>query len=220
MYESINVSLPDTHFWGFYLICWKQNYPKNNIILYSIECKEKAKGHCVMNNGSVFSSLPRSTYALYWTHCKNRDVYIVGDSRLTFYQKENTTWTGLRKYKMDNSKFDNYSCYIIETNQNTVNYKKSNCTQKLFFFFVKKTSDRRTFLVQNISEVHKLQHHRSLLVIHHEQHINLYPKDLFLFLQHQNLMIQVLLLQLLYHRLRHAYSNQNKIRGQQSVLVL
>lgn len=115
MYESINVSLPDTYFRGFCLICRKQNDPKNNI-LYSIECNEKARGHCVMNSGSVFSTLPRSTYVSYWTHCKNRDLYIVGDSGLTFCKKENNTWTGLRKYKIDNSKFDNYRCYIIETN--------------------------------------------------------------------------------------------------------
>lgn len=123
------------------------------------------------------------SFASYWMQCRNHNLYIIGDTRQTFCQKENNAWTGFRKYKITNSTFDNDSCYIIETHQNTVNYKKRNCTQKISFF-VKTISVKGTFLVQNILEVQKVQHQPPLLVNHYEQHINLYPTDPILFLQH------------------------------------
>lgn len=137
MYESMNVSLPDTHFGGFCMTCRQQSV-SNSIFLYSIECNEKARGHCVMINGSVSLTLTMLTFASYWMQCRNHNLYIIGDTRRTFCRKENNAWTGLRKYIIDNSKFDNDSCYIIEIRQNTVNYKKRNCTQKLSFLCKKK----------------------------------------------------------------------------------
>lgn len=131
MYESVNVSLPDTHFRGFCLTC-RQQRDTSNVLLYGKGCNESARGHCVMRNGSVSLTFTMS-FASYWMQCRNHNLYIIGDTRQTFCQKENNAWTGFRKYKITNSTFDNDSCYIIETHQNTVNYKKRNCTQKLFF---------------------------------------------------------------------------------------
>lgn len=131
MYESMNVSLPDSHFRGFCLTC-RQQSDTSNVLLYSIDCNENAMGYCVMRNGSVSLTFTMS-FASYWMQCRNHNLYIIGDTRWTFCQKEHNAWTGLQKYKITNSVFDNDSCYIIETHQNTVNYKKRNCTQKLFF---------------------------------------------------------------------------------------
>lgn len=131
MYESMNVSLPDSHFRGFCLTC-RQQSDTSNVLLYSIDCNENAMGYCVMRNGSVSLTFTMS-FASYWMQCRNHNLYIIGDTRWTFCQKEHNAWTGLPKYKITNSVFDIDSCYIIETHQNTVNYKKRNCTQKLFF---------------------------------------------------------------------------------------
>lgn len=131
MYESMNVSLPDSNFRGFCLTC-RQQSDTSNVLLYSIDCNENAMGYCVMRNGSVSLTFTMS-FASYWMQCRNNNLYIIGDTRWTFCQKEHNAWTGLQKYKITNSVFDNDSCYIIETHQNTVNYKKRNCMQKLFF---------------------------------------------------------------------------------------
>lgn len=169
MYESMNVSLPDSHFRGFCLTC-RQQSDTRNVLLYSIECNENTMGYCVMRNGSVSLTFTIS-FASYWMQCRNHNLYIIGDTRQTFCQKENNAWTGFRKYKITNSTFDNDSCYIIETHQYTVNYKKKEVVRKSFSFFVIKKSVKRTFLVQNISEVQKVQHQPALLVNHYEQHI-------------------------------------------------
>lgn len=181
MYESMNVSLPDSHFRGFCLTC-RQQSDTSNVLLYSIECNENAMGYCVMRNGSVSLTFTMS-FASYWMQCRNHNLYIIGDTRWTFCQKEHNAWTGLQKYKITNSVFDNDSCYIIETHQTTVNYKKE-IVRKNFSFFVKKNSVKRTFLIQNISEVQKVQHQPPLPVNHYEQHINVYPTDPIIFLQH------------------------------------
>lgn len=39
MYESMNVSLPDSHFRGFCLTC-RQQSDTSNVLLYSIDCNE------------------------------------------------------------------------------------------------------------------------------------------------------------------------------------
>lgn len=135
MYESMNVSLPDAHFGGFCLTC-RQQSNSNKTLLYSIDCTDKATGFCVKSNGEVLSLPPiMSTIVLYWRHCKNNNTYIVGDTSQTFCDRVSNTrsclidctvWTGIRKYKIDNSNIDNNSCYIIEIQNETVSYNKRN----------------------------------------------------------------------------------------------
>lgn len=131
MYESINVTLPDTHFGGFCLTCRQQSDP-GNTNLYSIDCNEKARGHCTMSDGRFPITLS-STFASYWMQCKNHNFYITGTTNRRLCQRNSESWTGLRKYKINNSYIDNRSCYIIERHQDIISYKKKNCTENGFF---------------------------------------------------------------------------------------
>lgn len=74
-----------------------------------------------------------STFASYWRRCRNYNAYIVGDASQAFCQQDFIIWTGLRKYKIDNSNINNDSCYVIETHQEIINYKRKNCTENHFF---------------------------------------------------------------------------------------
>lgn len=58
---------------------------------------------------------------------------MIGNTSPTFCQKDSSVWTGLRKYKIDNFNTVNYSCYIIKIHENTINYKKRNCTENNYF---------------------------------------------------------------------------------------
>lgn len=131
MYESMNVTLPDTHFGGFCLTCRQQSDP-SDINLYSIDCNEKAWGHCIMSDGRFPITLSL-TFASYWMQCKNHNFYITGTTNRRFCQSNSESWTGLRKYKINNSYIDNHSCYIIEILQDIVSYKEKNCTENRFF---------------------------------------------------------------------------------------
>lgn len=132
VYESMNIYLPVSHFGGFCLTCGPHSDSKNTM-LYGIDCNKKATGYCIISNGSVLLPPMMSTFASYWTQCRNYNAYIVGDASQTFCQSDTIIWTGLRKYKIDNSNIDNDSCYVIETHQETINYKRKNCTENHFF---------------------------------------------------------------------------------------
>ncbi|XP_052707442.1 uncharacterized protein LOC128182740 [Crassostrea angulata] len=132
MYETINITIPETHFGGFCLTCRQKSDPSDTQ-LYSRDCNENIAGYCVKQNGRISLPLMLSTFASYWNHCKEQRMYIVGDTSHTFCQKDNNVWTGLRKYKISNNNIDKDSCYIIEIHQETVNYKKRNCTENIFF---------------------------------------------------------------------------------------
>lgn len=131
LYETIHVTLPETHFGGFCLTCRQQSNP-NEPQFYSKDCNDKATGHCVMRNGSVSLSTT-TTFSTYWKQCIKNNLYIVGDIRQLFCQKESNIWTGLRKYKIDILETSNDSCFIIKINQNIVIYEKIKCSQNHYF---------------------------------------------------------------------------------------
>lgn len=161
MYESMNVTLPDTQFGGFCLTCRQQSDP-GNIILYSIDCNEKARGHCIMSDGGFLITLS-STFALYWMQCRSHNFYITGTTNRKFCQRNRESWTGLRKYKINIFFIDNRSCYIIEILQDIIRYKK--IVQKMSFSYVNKRLS--TFYASNTSVIQKTQQHRHSLVKHH-----------------------------------------------------
>lgn len=132
MYETINITIPETHFGGFCLTCRQKSDPSDTQ-LYSRDCNENIAGYCVKQNSRISLPLMLSTFASYWNYCKEQRMYIVGDTSHNFCQKDNNVWTGLRKYKINNKNIDKDSCYIIEIHQETVSYKNRNCTEKIFF---------------------------------------------------------------------------------------
>lgn len=99
MYESMNVSLPDSHFRGFCLTCRQQSYT-SNVLLYSIEYNENTMGYCVMRNGSVSLTFTMS-FASYWMQCRNHNLYIIGDTRHTFCQKEKQCMDWISKIQIN-----------------------------------------------------------------------------------------------------------------------
>lgn len=133
VYHSMDISLPDANFGGFCLTIRPQ-YDCNKTVLYSIDCSDKGSGYCVHKNNSV-SSLPSmlSSFASYWSQCKEENLYIIGSLNKTFCLTNSSVWTGLRKYRIDNSFIDYESCYIIEIRQNTINLKQRNCTENIFY---------------------------------------------------------------------------------------
>lgn len=139
LYEPMHIELPKTYFWGFCLTCRSRSDPSNTQ-LYSRDCDENIAGYCINNNRRVALPPLLSTFAFYWNHCKNQSMYIVGDISHRFCQKEDNVWTGLRKYKIDNSNTDNETCYIIDMHQGTINYKKGNCTENRIFLCKREVS--------------------------------------------------------------------------------
>lgn len=140
VYESTTVGLPDARFGGFCLTCQSQSHSINTM-LFSRDCNANATGYCIMRNGSL--SLPplNSTFDLYWRTCRNHNKYIVGDTSQICHHRENSIWTGLRKYKIDDSTTDD-TCYIIEIQNGTANYNKGNCTEHHFFFCKREVGQR------------------------------------------------------------------------------
>lgn len=131
VYESTTVALPDAHFGGFCLTCRPQNHSMNTT-LYGQNCNAIAAGYCIQRNGELSLRPFSSTFDSYWRNCRNKNNYIVGDINIC-HNRESSIWTGLRKYKIDNSDDDNESCYIIEIQNGTANYNKRNCTEHHFF---------------------------------------------------------------------------------------
>lgn len=81
----------------------------------------------------VCLSLPplTSKFDLYWKTCRN-NKYIVRDTSQICHHRENSIWTGLRKYKIDDFTTAD-TCYIIEIQNGTANYNKGNCTEHYIF---------------------------------------------------------------------------------------
>lgn len=132
VYESTTVVLPDTHFGGFCLTCQPQSN-SNYTILYSQDCNANATGYCITRYKLLSLQPWKSTFDIYWRYCKNNNLYIVSDTIQICHHRESSIWTGLRKYKIDNSHTDNDSCYIIEIQNGTANYNKRKCTEHHFF---------------------------------------------------------------------------------------
>lgn len=128
VYSVMNITVPEAHFRGFCLTCRSQSDP-NSSQLYSMECNENITGYCVLENNTMSLQPIVSNFASYWRHCKGRGMHIVRDTNRKFCQKDSHVWTGLRKYKIDNSNTNQDICYDIEINQETINYKKRNCTE-------------------------------------------------------------------------------------------
>lgn len=135
IYETMDIKLLDEHFGGFCLTCRPQSDSSiNKSNLYSIDCNDNATGYCVLTNGENSSISPTiSTFASYWRHCIQHTVYIIGTTSPTFCQRDSSVWTGLRKYKIDNSDINLDICYVIEIHQETTNYKERNCTENEYF---------------------------------------------------------------------------------------
>lgn len=135
LYETMDIKLSDAHFGGFCLTCRPQSDSSvNKSNLYSIDCNDNATGYCVLTNGENSSISPTiSTFASYWRHCIQNTVYIIGTTSPAFCQRDSSVWTGLRKYKIDNSDINLDICYAIEIHQETTNYKERNCTENEYF---------------------------------------------------------------------------------------
>lgn len=86
-----------------------------------------------MGNGRVLLPPVISTFTSYWRQCNDYKAYVVGDISQAFCQRNFVVWTGLRKYKIDNFNIDNDGCYVIETHQEIINYKRTNCSENHFF---------------------------------------------------------------------------------------
>lgn len=133
VYESTTVVLPDAHFRGFCLTCRSKSL-YDNTMLYSRDCNANTAGYCIRRNGYLSLQPWKSTFDIYWRYCKSKNLYIVYDTSQICHHNESSIWTGLRKYKIDNSDDDNESCYIIEIQNETANYNKRKCTEHHFFF--------------------------------------------------------------------------------------
>lgn len=153
LYETMDIKISDAHFGGFCLTCRPQSdYNVYKSVLYSIDCNINATGYCVLKDGDV-SSLPTtvSTFVSYWRHCKNYNTYMIGTTSPTFCRKDSRVWTGLRKYKIDNFDTVNYSCYIIEIHENTINYKKRICTENNHFLCKRDIGIHFNLSVENVN---------------------------------------------------------------------
>lgn len=104
-----------------------------NLALFGINCNANATRSCIQRNGE-FSLRPLlSKFDLYWRYYKIHSKYNIRDT-IHICQLTNTNiWTGLRKYKISNSNFDKFSCYIIKMHKGTVNYDERNCTERHSF---------------------------------------------------------------------------------------
>lgn len=128
VYSVMNITVPEAHFRGFCLTCRSQSDP-NSTQLYSMDCNENITGYCVLKNNTISLQPIVSKFASYWSHCKGRGMHIVSDTPHEFCQKDSYVWTGLRKYKIENSNINQDISYDIEINQETINYKQRNCTE-------------------------------------------------------------------------------------------